>query len=140
MILFAETHLGLSGGSTSGWSHLLRMPPSMKYLREDVYTFESWSTWNYHFQHVPRNKAVVDVLWDKYILTLAVISLVNSTIDRACRCIYTYDVGLCHCSFQDMGCGRPRLTGASKYSRPRLFCTITKAESGVTGGKCNING
>lgn len=70
------------------------MPPSVKYLREDVYTFESWSlkTTTLSMSQV---QAVVDVLWDKYILLLIVISLANSVIDMAYRHIYTYDVGLC---------------------------------------------
>ncbi len=66
---------------------------------KDVYTFDSWCLETTTIEPHLRNKAVVDVLWDKYILTLAVISVANSVIGMACRCIYTYDVGLCHCSF-----------------------------------------
>ena len=62
---------------------------------KDVYTFDSWSIKTSTFEQYPRNKAVVDVLWDKYILLPAVISLANSVIDMAYRHIYTYDVGLC---------------------------------------------
>ena len=78
------------------------MPPSMKYLREDVYTFESWCLQTSTLS-MPQEQAVVDVLWDKYILLPAVISLANLVIDMAHRRIYTYDVGLCLCSFWTYG-------------------------------------
>ena len=65
---------------------------------KDVYTFESWCFETTTFGII-QEQAVVDVLWDKYILALAVISLANLVIDMAFGCTYTYDVGLCLCSF-----------------------------------------
>ena len=93
---------------------------------KDVYTFDSWSIKTSTFEQYPRNKAVVDVLWDKYILTLAVISVANLVIDMACRCIYTYDVGLCHCSFLGMRAveGLDRRGRASTAARVFFLCLI----------------
>ena len=69
---------------------------------KDVYTFESWSlkTTTLSMSQV---QAVVDVLWDKYILLLEVIFMAKLTIDVAYKRIYTYDVGLCLCSFWTYG-------------------------------------
>ena len=72
---------------------------------------------------IPQEQAVVDVLWDKYTLPLVVISLAYLVIDMASRCIYTYDVGLCHCSFLGMRAveGLDRRERASTATRV-FFC------------------
>ena len=48
---------------------------------KDVYTFESWCLETTTIEPHLRNKAVVDVLWDKYILVLTVISLTKLVLD-----------------------------------------------------------